>query len=143
MHRTQARPVERPMTSLRLVNPELGYPKASLIPPTSRGYLYVAASVHPGSIPVVLASEERSAILSFLKAAAQQLRSVEDVVAVDVFRSIVMPPTSRFSGYLKERGSSVRLANFDVSMLIQTSSIAALSRLQARERYSSVIEMLR
>src|SRR5262245_8078535 len=110
----RAQQVERPRSSLRLVNPEFGYPKARLVPPTTCGYLYIAAAVHPGPTPVVLPRRQRTALLALLKEAASQLSSVDDVVAVDVFRAIVMPPTARFSAYLKARRGAPRAANFDV-----------------------------
>jgi hypothetical protein len=36
---------------LKLVHPELGHGQVTLMEPSSRGYLYLAASVRPGPIP--------------------------------------------------------------------------------------------
>jgi hypothetical protein len=130
-------------TSVRLVNPEFGYGKAKLIAPTNRGYLYIAAAVQPGATPLVLPSRRRAALLGDLNRAASQLRSIENVAAVDLFGAMVMPPTARFSAYLQERRGSLRVATFDVAMLIQTSSVPAISRLQSHDRVVALIEMLR
>lgn len=130
-------------TSIRLVNPQFGHGKPNLIPPTPRGYLYIAAAVQPGAGPVVLPSRRRAALLADVKRAASQLRSIEHVAAVDLFRAIVMPPTARFSAYLQERRGSVPVAAFDVALLIQTSSIQALDPLQTHDRIVSLLDLLR
>jgi hypothetical protein len=135
--------LEQPTTALRLVHPEFGYPKAKLIAPTRRGYVYIAAAVEPGPAPFVLPSRRRTDLLRHLAEAASQLRAMDEVAAVDLFRAIVMPPTATFSAYLKERRGSVEVANFDVAMLIQTSSLSATSRVQTLAPYTAVIDMLR
>jgi hypothetical protein len=105
--------------------------------------VYSAATIQPSVTPVVVSNRRRAASLSGLAEAASRLRSIEDVVAVDVFRAIVKPPTANFSAYLKERRGSVGVADFDVAMLIQTSSVAAISGLQKRDQYAAAIEILR
>jgi hypothetical protein len=123
---------------LRLVNPDAGHPKPTLVPPTMRGYIYVAAAVNPAGIPIVLPDAHRSNLLTRLRGLARQIAGLEDVVSVDLFRAIVRPPTASFSPYLKERGPSVRIANFDTALLIQTASPAAVRTVQA----NSVFQIL-
>jgi hypothetical protein len=55
---------------------------------------------------------------------ARGLEELDPVVKVSVFRAIVRPPLARFSSYLKEEGAAVPRANFDVMVLIQTTSTA-------------------
>jgi hypothetical protein len=69
-------------------------------------------------------------LLVRLKELARVLERVDAVTKATVFRAIVEPPTARFSGYLRERGPSLRVANYDVMLLIQTTSPA--STLEAR-----------
>ncbi len=128
---------------LRIVNPDSKYPKAKLIEPTMLGYLYIAASVQPGPIPLVLPSAERSRLLMRLKELARGIERLDAVVKVTVFRAIVMPPTARFSSYLKERGDSLHLANFDVAALIQTTSPATTHEVQATPAYGALVEAIR
>src|SRR5688572_19700533 len=109
---------------LRLVNPDPRYSQVTLIEPTTLGYLYVAATVRPSPIPLVLPSAERSRLLKRLKELAREIERLDEVVKATVFRAIVMPPTTRLSSYLRGRGATLRVANFDVVLLIQTSSPA-------------------
>jgi hypothetical protein len=108
-------------TALKLLHPSPKFPRATLIEPTTLGYLYVTAVVKPGA-PLVRASTKRTALLTETNRHADVLRRVPAVVQVDVFRAIVMPPTGRFSAYLKEREGAVHVANFDVIILVQTNS---------------------
>jgi hypothetical protein len=128
---------------LRLVNADPKYPKATLIPPTIRGYLYVAAAVRPGTLPVVLPSAHRSQLLNTLKTLTKDLAAVDAVVKIDLFRALVMPPTASFSAYLKERRTSLRVANFDVLLLIQTTSPATARNLQDTPAYRTLVETVR
>jgi hypothetical protein len=54
-----------------------------------------------------------------------------------------MPPTARFSSYLKERGDSLHLANFDVVTLIQTTSPATAHKVQNAPAYDALVEAVR
>ncbi|MDO8540713.1 MAG: hypothetical protein Q7S40_09785 [Opitutaceae bacterium] len=54
-----------------------------------------------------------------------------------------MPPTARFSSYLKERGSRVERANFDVIVLIQASSLAAARDVQMSPAYGFMLAAIR
>ncbi|HEV8581992.1 MAG TPA: hypothetical protein VGX68_23220 [Thermoanaerobaculia bacterium] len=129
---------------LRLVNPDPKYPQAKLIEPTTLGYIYVAAAVRPpGRFPFVLPSRRRSRLLVQLKKLAHQLGRSDEVVRATVFRAIVMPPTGRFSSYLKQRGASIHLANFDVAVLIQATSPAAARRVQTTPAYDALMQALR
>jgi hypothetical protein len=48
---------------LHLVHADLGHAKAELIAPRRSGYLYIAASVHPGAVPIVLPNRARTQLL--------------------------------------------------------------------------------
>ncbi|MFL5805088.1 MAG: hypothetical protein ACJ8CR_25505, partial [Roseiflexaceae bacterium] len=130
-------------TELRIVNPDPKYPKAKLIEPTTLGYLYIAAAVRPGRIPLVLPSAARSRLLRRLKELAGEIERLDQVVKASVFRAIVMPPTARFSSYLKQRAASLHLANFDVAVLIQTTSPATAHEVQTTTAYGALVEAMR
>src|SRR5947208_15800839 len=98
-----------PVTTLRIVNPDPKYKPARLIAPTTLGYIHIAAAVRPSPIPPVLPSVERTSVLVRLKELAHRLEHLDDVVKATVYRGIVMPPTARFSSYLKERGDAIHL----------------------------------
>jgi hypothetical protein len=127
----------------QIVNADFGYPQARLIEPTTLGYLYVAATVRPGPLPLVLPSAERAGLLVRLKGIARQLARLDAVVDATIFRAIVMPPTARFSAYLKERGASLHVANYDVVALIQTTSLATAREVQQAPAYEALLGTMR
>lgn len=128
---------------MQLVNPDPKYPKARLIEPALLGYLYVAASVKPpGLLPLVWPSAKRSNLLRTLKGLARKLERLDGVLSATVFRAIVLPPTVRFSAYLKERKLPVHVANFDVLLLIETLSPAAVKEVECDPAYLELIGVL-
>ena len=128
---------------LRIVNPDPRYSQVKLIAPTTLGYIYVAATVRPGPIPLVLPSAARSQLLTRLKERAHEIERVDEVVQATVFRAIVMPPTTRLSAYLKERRTSLHVANFDVVVLIQTTSLATAHEVQMTRAYDTLVDTMR
>jgi hypothetical protein len=127
---------------LHLVHADLGHAKAELITPRRSGYLYIAASVHPGAVPIVLPNRARTQLLRQLRRAARDLEQVEGVVRATVFRAIVRPPTARFSKYLQRRKGTLREADFDVIMLIETTSPAEARSVRETQAYLKLIEVL-
>jgi hypothetical protein len=138
-----SRQIHGPEDHVRLVNAEFGYGTPKLIPPTNRGYLYIAAAVRPGRLPMVLPNRTRAALLTNIKAACAPLKLIDGVVAVDVFRAIVRPPTARFSAYLQRRRDAARLVDFDVAVLVQTQSTAAARRVQSSRACVDLIDTVR
>src|SRR5262249_62175232 len=112
-------------------NADPRYTRAKLIEPTTLGYIYIAASVRRSPLPLVLPSAERRKLLRRLKGLARTIEQLDEVVKATVFRAIVMPPTARMSSYLKERGAAVHVADFDVMVLIQTTSPATARAVRA------------
>lgn len=106
---------------LHLVNTESGRPKPELLEPRHSGYLYVAAAVHPGTGPFVLPNACRARVLRRVQQAVPDLERIGEVIQVTVYRAVLRPPTASFSPYLKRR-RGLRRANFDVMVLIETTS---------------------
>ncbi|MGH2370011.1 MAG: hypothetical protein ACRDI2_17675 [Chloroflexota bacterium] len=143
-----ADPLQRPIGNepsqeLRIVNPDPRYSKVRQIEPTTLGYLYVAATVRPGPIPLVLPSVDRSSLLVRLKELARGLERLDAVVKATVFRALVIPPTARLNAYLRERGTSVRVPRFDVVVLVETTSPEATRDVQAAPAYDALMDALR
>lgn len=128
-------------TALHILHPSPKFPRATLIEPTTRGYLYLAAAVRPGA-PLVRANARRSAVLAEALAGLRKLSASPAVVQADLFRAIVMPPTGRFSAYLKERAGTIHIANFDVIALIQTDSPASARDLESAPAFIALREEL-
>jgi hypothetical protein len=127
----------------RIVNPDPKYGKAKLIEPTTLGYLYVAAAVRPGRLPFVLPNGERANLLKELKNLARGVEQQDDVVKANVFRAIAMPPTARMSSYVKERGSSLHVANFDVMVLVQTTTPTTAREVQSTPPFTALVDAIR
>jgi hypothetical protein len=127
----------------RIVHPEGGYPKPALLPPTTLGYIHIGASLDVNPTPVVLPNKRRSELLGDIKKLARTVDHLDWVRRVSVFRAIVMPPTSRLSAYLKERGESVALANYDVAVVLETTSTGTARQVQKTPEYRALIDTLR
>ena len=128
---------------LNIVNPDPRYEKAHTIEPTTRGYLYIAAAVRPGRFPLVLPSKERQALIDEVKHLSADLETTEGVVKATVFRAVIIPPTFRFSSYLAGRKGSLHVANFDVAVLVETSSPAAAHEVQGAPAFAALVGAIR
>jgi hypothetical protein len=129
--------------ALRLVNPDPRYAPIALGTPSTRGYLHIGASAHPGRVPLVLPNAERSALLVRLKELAHRLVRSEAALAATVFRAVVIPPTTRMSPYLRQRGAAVLAPRFDVAVLIETESPAAARELQDTPELDALLDAVR
>jgi hypothetical protein len=127
----------------RIVNADPKYTKVKLIEPTTLGYIHVAAAVRPGSLPLVLPSGARSRLLAALKEMARQLEQLDEVVSATVFRARILPPTTRSSSYLTGRKGTLHVPHFDVVVLIETASPAAIPDVQATPLYQALVEAMR
>ena len=107
---------------LRIVNPDPRYEAVQLLEPTALGYILLECSVVPAKIPFVMPSSGRSELIGQLKEIARRLATAEDVVDVHVFRSVIVPPGAKFFDYVKQHPDKVTPANYDVEVLIQTTS---------------------
>jgi hypothetical protein len=143
-HADAPRSGERGATpGLNLVHPDLGYGQVQLMKPSSHGYLYLAASVRPGPTPIVLPSGQREKLTDRVKALASKLESVPGVINASTFRAIVLPPTSRFSSYLKNAGRSLRVVDFDVMVLVQTITTADARQISGSTEFERLLKVLR
>ncbi len=128
---------------LEVVNAESGYSKATLIEPSSLGYIHIGANVHPRSLPFTLlpTGREKSALLNRLKELADQLERRDDVETATVFETVGMPPHRKLP-YIHERADSIHLARFDVAVLVETSSPATAYDVQDASVYRTLVDAL-
>jgi hypothetical protein len=133
---------------LTIVNPDpRRYPRVNLIEPTALGYIHLAAEVRPRPmppqrLPFVPNGREKTELLSSLKMLANRLEQLESVEKATVFDAVAIPPTSRFSSYLKERADSIHLARFDVVVLIETASPEVAREVQQTPDYRALLDAL-
>jgi hypothetical protein len=87
------------------------------------GYLYLGMRTDPpGWGPFVRRSARRGAVLQECKRLARRLETLAEVVAVTVYQAVLIPPA---------KGSP----RFDVIVLVQTTSPAAIATVEAAEAY--------
>jgi hypothetical protein len=132
---------------LNIVNPDPTYSPVNLIEPTTLGYIHLAAEVRPRPMPpqrlrFVSNGREKTELLGRLKMLASRLEQLELVEKATVFGAVAIPPTSRFSSYLKERVGSIHIARFDVVVLIETASPEAAREVQQTPDYRALLDAL-
>ena len=132
-----------PGAKLNIVNPDPRYERAQLLEPNTLGYILLECTVVPAKQPFVLPSSGRSELIGQLKEIARRLSRTEEVVDVHVFRSVVVPPGAKFFEYVKEHPDDVTPANFDVLVLIQTSSTTTARGLLAHPEFTALAAAMR
>ncbi len=120
---------------LRLVNPRPEYEPPVFATPPSSGYLYIAAAVAPPTrAPFVRSNTYRSTLLVRLKTHARDIEQLPDVLRVTVYRAVLVPPS----------GPDIpHPAHFDVAVLIETNSPAALDAVRAADPYERMLSGIR
>ena len=124
----------------RIVNADPRYSRVQLIEPTQLGYVHLAAEVQP-RLPFLPASRRKQCFLAHLKQLARQVAQVETVQRVTVYDSIGMPPLDRLPG-VRERAGAIRVARFDVAVLVETDSPAAALDVQRTPAYTALLDAL-
>ena len=102
---------------------DLQCPNAPFTEPTPYGYIYLGMRIDPPTRgPFVGKSTKRSDVLQRCKSLARQLDALAEVVAVTVYEAVLIPPAK----------SSPQ---FDVMILIQTTSPEAITTVESAEAY--------
>src|SRR5437763_4297099 len=128
---------------LKIVNPDPAYATVKLVEPATRGYIHVAAEVRPRKLPFLQrlpAGREKSALMGRLTELARQLENLEAVEKVTIFDALAIAPAR--SAYLKERGASIHVPRFDIVVLIETTSVAAIREVQGTGPYEALLAAL-
>jgi hypothetical protein len=127
---------------LQIVSPDPKYPRVKLIEPTTLGYLHIAAVVSPPSLPFMPTGRAKSELLTRLKALAHHLEQHDSVEKVTVFDAIAVPPLERLP-YVRERADAIRVARFDIVVLVEAKSPAAACAVQTAPAYQALVDTLR
>jgi hypothetical protein len=111
------------------------YAHVALREPPPTGYLYLAGEVEPtyGPTPIPRSTSRKAALLGRLKACAGRLAGVDDVTRATVYTAAMIPPL----GQDAKRTSAVR-ARYDVTVLVETSTVNALPAVQASPDYQEL-----
>jgi hypothetical protein len=87
-------------------------------------------------------SRRKRSLLARLKQLARQFEQVERVQRVTVYDAIGMPPLERLPG-VREHADSIRVARFDIAVLVETDSPAAALEVQREPAFAALLEALR
>lgn len=111
------------------------FPKVLLVDPQPYGYRLLAVVVDR-RLPFAYAWESRRKrrLLAFLSEQAAHLRESDDVRDVTVFKALVVPPGR--GRFLKER-PNVRVARYDVVVLVETTTPEQAERLDGNPHWSA------
>jgi hypothetical protein len=117
---------EESSTDQHVVIADATYSKATFIELITLGYIHIGAEVQPSTLPITLLPSrgKMADLLRRVKQHAHQLEQLEAVETATVFNAVIMPPFHRFP-YIKAHTDSLRLARFDIAVLIETRSPAA------------------
>ncbi len=129
---------------LQIVNPDPRYAPAALLEPATSGYIHIGAEVRPPPRPGPLLFRGRAKrhLLATLDELARRLERERAVEKVTVYEAVAIPPFSRFP-YVKDRAGEIRFPRFDVVVLVETTSPAALRDVQATAPYRELLDTLR
>jgi hypothetical protein len=127
-----------------IVNPDPRYSPAVLMEPAASGYIHLAAEVHaparPG--PLLFRGRAKRELIRTLHELGRRLEGEPGVEKVTIYEAIVIPPLGRFP-YVRERAGEIPLPRFDVAVLVETTSTAAIGDVQATASYRDLLETLR
>lgn len=129
---------------LKIVNPDPRYAPIKLVEPTTLGYVHIAAEVRPRGMPFLQrlpAGREKSELIGRLQELARGLEQLEVVEKVTIYDAVAIAPVR--SRHLRARGDSVHVARFDIVVLVETRSIAAIREVQSTAPYEALLDALR
>jgi hypothetical protein len=131
------------MTSVReakINNPGEQYHRASLIEPSTSGYVHIAAQIDPPSRPgPARPTRARRDALALLGRERARLAERHPGWAVELFRAVSFPPLDALP--LPERDRSVA-AFYDVIVLIKTGTTAEVASVSEDAAYQAVLDVL-
>lgn len=120
------------------------YTTAHFIAPSGRGYLHIGAEVRPPRRPgpILRRGADKTRLESRLKGLGRQLEQDAKVEKVTVYDATAIPPLQRLPE-VSQRAGSIELPRFDVVVLVETVSPAAIPEVQATVTYRAIIDELR
>ena len=127
--------------ALQIVGPKNTFPEVSLIEPTQSGYLMLAIEIdHRPPIGFFLESRRKKKLLDRFKSFATALTKSDDVLDASVFKALIVPPGR--GEFLKKR-PDVKIAKFDVVMLIEFETLDAARDYQHTPEWIALMETAR
>lgn len=127
---------------LTIVNKDLKFQKATLVPPNHSFYLHIAAEIDRSLFPFFLTTSDRKrSLIDAAKRWCQLLKNEQGVISAKVFKATLIPPGK--GKLLKERFGKARLPKYDVVILVEISTLQKLNEILATDDYRSIEAYIR
>lgn len=126
--------------SVHIVNADSKYGRVLLQESTTSGYIHIAAQTCEPSFP--FRANTDPTLLEGLKELVSHLHDLECIETIHVFRAVGLPPVSRLP-YVKDHADTIRVARFDVAVLMETKNQECVEQLQDTPLYQALLEYLR
>jgi hypothetical protein len=125
--------------ALNIVNDHLAFPKVSLIEPSPSHYIHVAAELdaRPAFLP---ASRRKTGVIERCKLLCERLQSLSGVIEATVFTALLVPPGR--GEFLKKREGQVRVARYDLAVLIECRNEAAAKAIGVTPAFAELLRIL-
>ena len=114
--------------SLKIVNAHLKFPKVHLEPPNASGYFLLALEVDAKAPLFLTESKKKKKLLQEAKELLRTIEKISYVSDVAIFKARFIPPGQ--GEFIKKRLDKVRIAKYDVVILIETEQYSHLDRLK-------------
>lgn len=125
--------------SLQIVNANGKYGRVALQETTTQGYIHIAAQTSEPSFPFRANTDPE--LIEGLRELVHALEQLDSIERINVFRAVGLPPVNRLP-YIKDHSDSIRIARFDVAVLIETRTPEFLDQVQAAPLFEAVLEYL-
>ena len=122
---------------ITIVNRELQFKKVSLIDSSTNAYFFLAAEIDRSILPVYFfQSQAKRELLAVVKEWCSNLEKKRSIISATVFTATLIPPGK--GEFLKRSASHVKVAKYDVAILIEASSLAEIKKILDSADYQSV-----
>lgn len=110
----------------------LDYGQVSLVEPSGSYYIHLAMEVDESNSPFYLFdSKKKKRLLDRAKLLCQSLEKSDEVLKVNMFKAVLIPPGR--GRYIKENAGRIKIARYDLALLIEVASKEAVNDLLKTE----------
>ena len=129
-------------SKLKIVNSHLDYDNVTLIEPSSHYYLHIAIEIDKVLTPFYFfESALKKKIINNCKEFCNKLLMKNRVIEANVFKALLIPPGR--GRFIIENQNKVKVAKFDVAILIEVDSEEKLLDIQKDTSYLELITFLK
>ena len=126
-------------SALNIVNPNLHFPKVSLIEPASSRFIHIAAEIDRR--PAFLwNSTAKRRLIAQCKQLCARLRKEPGVSDAVVFDALLIPPGQ--GEFVRRRADKVHIARFDCSVLIECETDEVMHHAQSHAAYKDMVRAI-